>query len=94
MPKKTRISFTTNPIVPVVSAKDDEHCNEIHAIAGKLKRRYRFMVLSINEPIENFDQITYPSSFVLCPKFILFTMWQSCYRSKYTYKSKIWYNYL
>lgn len=70
MPKKARISFTTNPIVPVVSAKDDEHCNEIHTIAGKLKRRYHFMILSINKPIENFDRTTYPSSFVLCPKFL------------------------
>lgn len=70
MAKKTRIEHTTNPIVHVVSAKDDEHCNAIVKIAEELGQRYLFVVLKENEPFSGFDRRSYPSSFVLCPKFL------------------------
>jgi len=70
MPKKTRIEHTTNSIVRVVSAKDDEHCQAIRSIANLLGKRYRFVILTENESFSNYDQRSYPSSFVLCPKFL------------------------
>jgi len=66
---KTRFEFTTNTIVSVVSAKDDDHCLAIREIANKLGERYRFVILTENESFDNFDRTAYPSSFVLCPKF-------------------------
>lgn len=69
MAKETRIEFTTNTIVHVVSAKDDEHCLAIANAAERLGRRYRFVILKENEPFSDFDRRAYPSSFVLCPKF-------------------------
>lgn len=71
MTKKTRIEHTTNSIVHVVKPKDDEHCNEIAKIAERIGKRYRFVILKENEPFSSFDQRAYPSSFVLCPKFIV-----------------------
>lgn len=70
MSKKTRIDVTTNTIVTVVSIGDDEHCLAIAKMANYLRERYRFVVLTENESFANFDQTYYPSSFVLCPKFI------------------------
>lgn len=69
MAKKTRIEFTSNTIVHVVSATDDKHCLAIAKIAEQLRRRYHFAILNENEPFSNLDQRYYPSSFVLCPTF-------------------------
>jgi len=70
MAKKTRIEHTTNTVVKVVSPKDDEHCHTIRAIANQLGKRYRFVILTETESFSNYDRRSYPSSFVLCPKFL------------------------